>query len=189
MQTVVWVGVALLLVGFVGYAVGIYNGLVALRRNIDRNWSNIDVLLKQRYDEIGKLVKVCEGYMKYERQTLEKLVALRSSYLGTGSVADKTRIEGEIAGTLKTLFAVAENYPDLKANANFLHLQTRISGIENSIADRRAFYNDSVTIFNTRIHQIPDLIVARMCAYTDRPLFQIAPGEREDVTISFDLPK
>jgi len=185
---IIWAVIGLVLIGFIGYLVGIYNGLVALRRNIDRNWSNIDVLLKQRYDEIGKLVQVCEGYMKYERETLEKLVSLRSSYLGTGSIADKSKIEGEIAGTLKTLFAVAENYPNLKANSNFLHLQNRISELENAIADRREFYNDSVTIFNTRIHQIPDIVIARFCSYTDQPLFEVLSNEREDRSISFNFP-
>jgi LemA protein len=183
------VAVGLILIALAGYFISIYNGLIRLRRNIDRNWSNIDVLLKQRYDEIGKLVKVCDGYMKYERATLEKITALRSSYLQTGSVEEKQRIEGEIAGTLKTLFALAENYPDLKANQNFVHLQDRISELENEIADRRELYNESVNLFNIRIHQIPDIIVARMAGYTDQTLFQVAPEERRDVEIKFDTPK
>jgi len=189
MAMIVLVVIGVMIVGVGGYIVGIYNGLVALRRNSDKNWSNIDVLLKQRYDEISKLVKVCEGYMKYERETLEKLTALRSSYLDSGSVADKTKIEGEIAGTLKTLFAVAENYPDLKADQNFLQLQNRISELENAIADRREFYNDSVNIFNIRIHQIPDMFIAGMCQYIDQPLFKVSEEERKDVKISFEFPK
>ena len=181
--------IGLIVVGAIGYFVSLYNGLIVLRRSIDKDWANIDVLLKQRYDEIGKLVKVCEGYMKYERETLEKLVSLRTAYLGSGSVADKTKIDGEISGTLKSLFAVAENYPDLKANQNFLHLQGRISELENAIADRRELYNESVNIYNIRIHQIPDMVVAGMLGYTDQALFQVAAAEREDVKISFEFPK
>jgi LemA protein len=188
MSIIILAALFLFLIGIIGYGIGIYNGLILLRRNIERNWSNIDVLLKQRYDEIGKLVKVCEGYMQYERETLEKLVTLRSSYFSSDSIKEKNKIEGEIAGTLKTLFAVAENYPELKTNMNFLHLQKRISEIENAIADRREFYNDSVTIFNTRIQQIPDILIARMCRYVEQPLFQVEPKECRDVPVRFDFP-
>jgi len=179
----------LLLIGIIGYFIGIYNNLIRLKKDIDKNWSNIDVLLKQRHDEIGKLVKVCEGYMKYERETLEKITKLRTEYLKADSVEDKKKIDGEISSALKTIFAVAENYPDLKADKNFLHLQQRISELENEIADRREFYNESVNIYNIRIHQIPDMFVARMMGYKDMPLFEVPEEERKDVEIKFEFPK
>ncbi|HOL21361.1 MAG TPA: LemA family protein [bacterium] len=181
--------VAFVVIGIFLYFVSIYNGLIKLRRDIDKNWSNIDVLLKQRHDEITKLVKVCEGYMKYERETLEKIVGLRTEYLKASSVEDKEKIDTAITGALKTIFAVAESYPDLKANNNFIQLQNRISEIENMIADRRELYNESVNVYNIRIHQIPDMIVAGMLNYKDRPLFEATPEEKKDVDIKFEFPK
>jgi len=178
-----------IIVGLFLYFVSIYNGLVRLNRDVDKNWSNIDVTLKQRYDEIGKLVKVCEGYMKYERETLEKITSLRTDYMRAGSVEEKGKIDGAITGALKTIFAVAENYPELKTNNNFMQLQTRISEIENNIADRRELYNDSVNLYNIRIHQIPDMIVAGMLSYKDKTLFEVAEAERKDVDIKFEFPK
>jgi len=181
--------VGFVIIGIFLYFVSIYNGLVRMSRDIDKNWSNIDVMLKQRHDEIGKLVKVCEGYMKYERETLEKITSLRTDYMRADSVEDKSRIDGAITGALKTIFAVAENYPDLKTNNNFMQLQTRISEIENNIADRRELYNDSVNLYNIRIHQIPDMVVAGMMNYRDKTLFQVAEEERKDVDIKFEFPK
>jgi len=186
---VIVVFIGFVVIGIFLYFVSIYNGLVRLSRDIDKNWSNIDVLLKQRHDEIRKLVQVCEGYMKYERETLEKITSLRTDYLRAGSVEEKGKIEGAITGALKTIFAVAENYPELKANNNFMQLQTRISSLENNIADRRELYNDSVNLYNIRIHQIPDMIVARMLNYKEKLLFEVSPEERKDVDIKFDFPK
>jgi LemA protein len=188
MAVIIGISAGLILLALIAYFVGLYNGLIKLRRNIDRNWSNIDVLLKQRHDEIQKLVKVCEGYMKYEKKTLSKIIELRTNYLKAGSVKEKEKVEGALTEALKTIFAVAENYPQLKSNQNFVHLQSRISELENEIADRREFYNNSVNIFNIRIHQIPDVIVARMINYTDRPLFEVSPEDRKDVNIDFNIP-
>ena len=178
-----------LVVGLIGYFITIYNGLVRLRRNLKRNWSNIDVLLKQRHDELPKLVSVCEGYMKYERETLEKITSLRSTYLGARTVGEKSRVEGELAGALKTLFAVVEKYPDLKADQRFAQLQERISFLENQIADRRELYNESVNIYNIRINQIPDKFVASSCNFTVEELLKVAEAERKDVKIQFNFPK
>ena len=178
-----------LVVGLIAYFVVVYNGLVRLHRNIKRNWSNIDVLLKQRHDELPKLVSVCEGYMKYERETLEKITALRSAFLGATTVGEKSRIEGELAGALKSLFAVAENYPLLKADKHFTQLQERISVLENQIADRREFYNEGVNIYNIRINQIPDMVVARMFNFGQEELFKVPEGERKDVSIKFNFPE
>ena len=189
MGIIVAVFVAFVVIGLLLYFISVYNGLIRLSRNIEKNWANIDVLLKQRYDEIGKLIKVCEGYMKYEQETLEKIVGLRTEYLKTDSIEEKKKIDGEITGALKTIFAVAENYPELKSNNNFIQLQNRISELENSIADRREFYNDSVNLYNIRIHQIPDKFVATMLNYKDKPLFEVSPEEKKDVEIKFDFPK
>ena len=149
-------------VGVILYFVSIYNGLIRLSRNIEKTWANIDVLLKQRHDEIPKLVKVCEGYMKYERETLEKITAARTACVEARTVGDSAKAEGDLSRALKTLFAVAENYPDLKASQNFNQLQQRISYLESQIADRREFYNDSVNNYNIRINQLPDMFVAQM---------------------------
>jgi LemA protein len=186
---IVVVLIGFVVIGIFLYFVSIYNGLVRLSRSVDKNWSNIDVLLKQRHDEIRKLVQVCEGYMKYEKETLAKITSLRTDYMRAGTVEEKEKIDGAITGALKTIFAVAENYPELKANNNFIQLQTRISQIEESIADRREFYNESVNIYNIRIHQIPDMIVAGMLGYKDKPLFEASPEDKKDVDIKFDFPK
>jgi LemA protein len=178
-----------LVVGIALYFVAIYNGLIQISRNIDKAWANIDVLLKQRHDEIPKLISVCEGYMKYERETLEKITAARTACIQAKSVGESAQKEGELSGLLKTLFAVAENYPDLKANQNFLQLQQRVSYLESQIADRREFYNDSVNTYNIRIHQIPDMWVARSLNMNPKEFFKIAEEERKDADIKFDFPK
>lgn len=177
-----------LVLGMVIYFVIIYNGLVRLRRNVKRNWSNIDVILKQRHDELPKLVSVCEGYMKYERETLEKITSLRTAFLGAKTVGEKSRIEGELASALKNLFAIVENYPNLKADKQFTQLQERISYLENQIADRREFYNESVNIYNIRINQIPDMWVAGACNFIPDELFKVTEEERKDVNIKFSFP-
>jgi LemA protein len=176
-------------VGIILYFVALYNGLIRLSRNVDKSWANIDVLLKQRHDEIPKLLKVCEGYMKYERETLEKITAARTACIQAKTVGESSQAEGDLARSLKTLFAVAENYPDLKANQNFMQLQHRISYLESQIADRREFYNDSVNTYNIRIHQIPDMWVAGMLNMQDKELFKVAEEDKKDVDIKFDFPK
>jgi LemA protein len=175
--------------GLIGYLISVYNGLIVVSRDIEKAWANIDVLLKQRHDQIPKLVSVCEGYMKYERETLEKITAARTSCIQATSVGQSSQAEGDLAKSLKTLFAVAENYPDLKANESFAQLQASISYLENQIADRREFYNDSVNIYNIRINEIPDLFVARMLNMQPRDLFKAAEEDKQDINIKIDLPK
>ena len=177
------------IVGIALYFVSLYNGLVMLSRNVDKSWANIEVLLKQRHDEIPKLIKICEGYMKYERETLEKITAARTACIQATGIADSARKEGELTGLLRQLFAVAENYPDLKANQNFLQLQQRTSYLENQIADRREFFNDTVNNYHIRIHQIPDMWVAGMLTMRDKELFKVAEEDKKDVDINFNLPK
>ena len=173
------------IVGLIVYAVGLYNTLVRLSNNIDKAWSNIDVILKQRHDELPKLVDVCNSYMKHERETLEGVTNARSAYSRSTSVDDKAKAENQITKALGKLFAVAEQYPDLKANQEFLNVQQRISALESTIADRREFYNDSVNVYNIRIEQIPAVWVAQQIGYRTRPLLTVAQSDREDVRLAF----
>ncbi|HSQ50082.1 MAG TPA: LemA family protein [Nitrospiraceae bacterium] len=173
------------LIVLVAYVVGIYNTLVRLANNIDKAWSNIDVILKQRHDEIPKLVEVCNSYMIHERETLESVTKARTAYREGLNINDKAQAENQIVGALGKLFAVAEQYPDLKANQEFLAVQQRISALENTIADRREFYNDSVNLYNIAIEQIPTLWVAQEVGYTARPLLTVAPSDRNDVPLAF----
>jgi LemA protein len=179
--------IGFVVVGTVGYVLSIYNSLVALKNNIGRSWANIDVLLKQRHDELPKLVKTCEGYMQHERAVFDKLSEARGALAKARSVTERAEAEGMLSRALGNFFAVAEGYPDLKANQSFLQLQSRISEIENQIADRREFYNDTVTTFNTRIQQIPDKLVANWLALTPAPLFKVDEADRQDIEIKFAM--
>ena len=172
-------------VGVLFWCIGIYNGLVTLRNNIDRAWANIDVLLKQRHDELPKLIDTCKGYMKHEAGTFEKITELRSRVMNATSVADKAAADNMLTGALKSLFAVAENYPELKANTNFQQLQGRISQIETDIAVRRDTFNNETNQYNIRIEVVPDMFIARLLGYSRRDLFKAAEGERADVKVSF----
>lgn len=185
---ILWtVVIGFLLVGSVGYFLSIYNSLVEMKNNIGRSWANIDVLLKQRHDELPKLVKVAEAYMQHERAIFDKLSEARGALAEARSVGQRANAENQITRALGSFFAVAENYPDLKANQSFNSLQQRISELENAIADRREFYNDTVTMFNTRIEQIPDLWVANGMTLQKAELFKIDENERRDVEISFKM--
>jgi LemA protein len=179
---------SLLMIGLiilVAYVVGVYNMLVRLFNNIDKAWSNIDVILKQRHDELPKLVEVCNSYMIHERETLESVTKARTAYSTGLNIDDKAQAENQIVGALGKLFAVAEQYPDLKANQEFLALQQRISALESTIADRREFYNDSVNLYNIAIQQIPTFWVAQEVGYTARPLLTVAPSDRKDKPLAF----
>ena len=181
---ILWtVVIGFLLVGSVGYFLSIYNSLIEMKNNVGRSWANIDVLLKQRHDELPKLVRTCEAYMQHERAIFDKLSDARGALAAAKSVGQRADAENQLTRALGGFFAVAENYPDLKANTSFQGLQTRISELENAIADRREFYNDTVTMFNTRIEQIPDLWVAGGMALQRAELFHIDERERQDVTI------
>jgi len=175
--------VFLLVVGLGAYFVIIFNSLVLLRNNIDKAWANIDVLLKQRHDELPKLIDTCKGYMQYEQQTLQAVTEARSAYARAGSVPEKAQAENQLTGALRVLFAVAEKYPELKANANFLALEQRITAIEEEIADRREFFNDSVNTYNIRIRQLPDMFVAMLLFMRPKEMFQATEEDRRDVEI------
>jgi len=178
-----------LVIGLASYAISIYNGLIRVKLNIEKAWANIDVILKQRHDEIPKLVKLCQQYAQYERGTLEKVIALRSQAMQAVGVGDKAVAEGQLSAALGKVFAVAEAYPDLKANVNIAQLQGRISGLETELADRRELYNESVNIYNIRIQQFPDGLVANMMNLAPKEMFKVAEEERQDVDVNLDLPK
>ena len=181
------VAVLFAIVGLVGYWLSIYNSLVALKNSIMRSWANIDVLLKQRHDELPKLVKTCEAYMQHERAVFDKLSEARGALLKAQTVAQRAEAENLLTRALGQIFAVAEAYPDLKANQGFLQLQSRISELENQIADRREFYNDTVTTFNTRLGQIPDKWVAGWLGYVLAEWFKVDESDRQDVEIKFAM--
>ena len=182
--TAVIVLVVLVLLG--AYAVSLYNGLVRLKHGVSKAWSNIDVLLKQRHDELPKLVETCKQYMQHERTTLERVIAARSAVASAREQHDVGALgkaESSLRAGLGQLFALAENYPDLKANDSFQHLQQRISGLENAIADRRELYNEAVNINNVRVDQFPDAIIARLFRFDPQPLLEFAAAEKADVDI------
>ncbi len=174
-----------IVIAVVGYFVGIYNSLVTLKNDIDRSFSNIDVLLKQRHDELPKLIDTCKGYMQYEQKTLQAVTEARTAYLRASTPAEKTQADNMVTGALKSLFAVAEKYPDLKADANFMQLQGRITELEEKIAGQRGRYNEDVNDFNIRIAQIPANFVAGFMGLQPHALFQVAETDREDVKVSF----
>jgi LemA protein len=168
------------------YAIIIYNTLVSLKHNVSKSWANIDVLLKQRHDELPKLVEVCKQYMGYEQETLEKVMQARSAVATAreaGDVGQLGSAETALRVGLGGLFALAEAYPDLKANQNFQHLQSRITGLENAIADRREFYNEAVNINNVRIEQFPDVIIANKFSFKPFELLEFSEEEKRDVDI------
>ncbi len=181
--TIIFLGIIVLMVF---YLINIYNHLVRIKHNVSKAWSNIDVLLKQRHDEIPKLVETCRQYMKFEQETLEKVMLARSQVSSARESQDMPGLgmaEGALRMGLGQLFALVEDYPDLKANENFQHLQGRISTLENTIADRREFYNESVNINNVGIEQFPDIIVARMFAFGKRDLLEFDGAEVADVNM------
>ena len=176
---------AVLIVALV-YAIVAYNNLVNLKHAVAKAWANIDVLLKQRHDEIPKVVETCKQYMKFEQTTLEKVMQARSQVSSAREAQDigaLGRAEGALRAGLGSLFAVAEAYPELKTNEQFLHLQARISNLENAIADRREFYNESVNINNVRVEQFPDNIVASLFRFSAARLLEFASAEKADVDV------
>ncbi len=175
----------LFVVGMAVYVVILYNELVRLRNDNDRAFANIDVLLKQRHDEIPNLVETVKGYMQHEQQTLTAITQARAASMNAASIGQKAQADAMMTGALRGLFAVAENYPQLKANDNFLKLQTRISELEERIADRREFFNDDVNTYNTRISQIPEVFVASYMSLKPRGLFQVSEDDRKLVEVKF----
>ncbi len=169
-----------------GYAVLIYNGLVRLKHGVSKAWSNIDVLLRQRHDELPKLVETCRQYMQHERGTLESVIRARSAVSSArekGDIGGLGAAESMLRSGLGQLFALAESYPELKANESFQFLQQRITGLENGIADRRELYNEAVNLNNVRIEQFPDVLIAGMFGFKAAELLQFSAEEKADVDL------
>jgi LemA protein len=170
----------------IGYAVTLYNGLIRVRNGVKLAWSNIDVLLVQRHDELTKLIAVCKGYMQHERGTLEGVARARAGVEGarsSGDVASVSVAEGALRSGLWSLYAVAERYPDLKANELFRNLQTRISALETAIADRREIYNDAVNALNVRLETFPDGLVGKLFAFAPASLLHFSDTQTSDIDL------
>ena len=160
--------------------VGIYNGLVALRMQVKNAWSQIDVQLKRRYDLIPNLVEVAKGYMAHERGTLEAVIKARQIAVDASNVKDQAAAENQLTQTLRSLFAVVENYPDLKANQNMLALQEELTSTENKIGFARQFYNDTVMRYNTRLQTFPTAIIAGMFNFKAEEFFEVENAEERN---------
>ncbi|MDI6799793.1 MAG: LemA family protein [Actinomycetota bacterium] len=165
--------------------IGMYNNFVTLRNRIDNAWSQIDVQLKRRYDLIPNLIETVKGYATHEKELFEKVTQARAQAINAAGVTEQAQAENALTGALKSLFAVAEAYPDLKANQNFIMLQEELSGTEGKIAYARQFYNDTVMKFNTMIQRFPGNIVASMFGFTARTYFGAEESSREPVKVQF----
>ena len=177
-----------ILVVIILWFIAAYNGLVRLRNQVKNGWAQIDVQLKRRHDLIPNLVETAKGYVKHERETLENITKARALAVeaSNGGVAAQAKAEGALAGALSKFFAVAESYPDLKANQNFLALQEELTSTENKVGFARQFYNDQVMTFNTKIETVPTNIVASLCNFKQAEFFEVeAPAEREVPKVQF----
>ena len=166
--------------------IGAFNGLVKLRNRVDNAWAQIDVQLKRRYDLIPNLVETVKGYAAHERQTLEAVIQARNMAMSATGPAQQAQAENMITGALKSLFALSEAYPDLKANQNFLNLQEELTGTEGRIAYARQFYNDTVQRYNTKIQTFPTVVLAGMFHFMQREYFEVEDTARDAVHVSFD---
>ncbi len=170
-------------IGLAGYAISQYNGLVRLRAQVKNAWSQIDVQLKRRYDLIPNLVEVVKDYMGYEQETLQKVIEARNAAMTATNISDKAKKEGMLTESLKSLFALSESYPELKANQNVMSLQEELTSTENKIAFSRQFYNDSVMTYNIKTDVFPSNIVAGMFNFDKEEFFTAPEQEREPVKV------
>ena len=176
-----------IIVLLVVWIISIYNGLIKSRQKVDNAWSQIDVQLQRRFDLIPNFVETVKGYMTHESETFEKITALRTSWANSTTVEEKAKLDGELSGALKTIMAVSENYPELKANQNFSELSEELRNTENKISFSRQFYNDSVTMYNTKLELFPSNIVAGMFNFQKRDLFATESDEaRKNVKVDFN---
>ncbi len=187
-----WIAVVLLVLALVAIAIAVqavalYNGLVQVKHQVDQAWSNIDVLLKQRHDELPKLVDAVKGYVTHERGLLEDVTALRVRAQASGSGQERVAAEDALSQGVSKLLLVAENYPSLRASEVFIDLQRRISALEEQIAHRREFYNAAVNINNVRLEEFPDLLLTGFAGLARKPLFEAQSAERTDVDIGAAL--
>ena len=170
----------------VGFLISLYNGLITSRNKVDNAWSQIDVQLQRRFDLIPNLVEAVKGYMKHEEGVLTKVTELRTSWANASTVGEKMELDNQLSGALKTIMAVSENYPELKANQNFSELQEELRNTENKISYSRQFYNDSVTMYNTKLQVFPTNIFANMFGFQAKELFRVDSDDaRKNVKVSF----
>ncbi len=185
----VWI-VLIIIVLLVLYVISIYNSLVGLRQKVKNGWSQIDVQLQRRFDLIPNLVETVKGYMSHESDVLTKVAELRTSWANASTVSEKSKIDGELSGALKTIMAVAESYPDLKANSNFAQLQDELQNTEDKIAFSRQFYNDIATKYNTKLQVVPSNVIASMFHFEPEQLFEAENNEvRKNVKVDFEKNK
>ena len=181
-----WIAL-IIIVLLVIWVIAIYNRLVTFRQRVDNTWSQIDVSLQRRFDLIPNFVETVKGYMTHESETFEKITALRTSWANSSTLGEKAKLDDELSGALKTIMAVSENYPDLKANTNFSELSEELRNTENKIAYSRQFYNDSVTRYNTKLELFPSNIVANMFNFKPKELFAAESDEaRKNVKVDFN---
>ena len=167
--------------------ISLYNNLVQAKLKVDNAWSQIDVQLQRRFDLIPNFVETVKGYAAHESETFEKIAQLRTSWANAGTVAEKAELDNQLSGALKTIMAVSENYPDLKANQNFMELQEELRNTENKISFSRQFYNDTVTMYNTKLEVFPSNIIANMFAFKPETLFAAESEEaRKNVKVDFN---
>ena len=179
----IFLGIIVILIVFV---IGVYNSLVTLRQRVKNSWSQIDVQLQRRFDLIPNLVNCVKGYMEHEKDTLTKVTELRTAWAKAENISDKVELDNQLSGDLKTIMAVSENYPDLKANQNFSELQEELRNTENKISYSRQFYNDSVTIYNTALMVFPTSIIASIFNFTQEKLFVVTDEQtRANVKVEF----
>jgi len=188
MNTTLWIIVVVLLVIAI-ILISMYNGLIRLKNRVDEAWSDIDVQLKRRYDLIPNLVETVKGYATHERETLEKVIKARNDAMAmqtSSDMAGKIQAENALSSTLKSIFALSENYPDLKANQNFLELQKELSDTENKIQAARRFYNSNVKDFNTKVQVFPTNIIAKKLGFSDKNFFEITEADqKENIKVKF----
>lgn len=184
-MTGVFIAIGVVVVLLAVFMIGTYNGLVQLRQRVQNSWSQVDIQLKRRYDLIPNLVNAVKGYAQHEKATLENVTQARNMAIAAGNVKEQAQAENMLSGALKSLFAVAEAYPDLKANTNFLQLQTELSDTESKIAFSRQFYNDTVQKFNTKIEIFPNNLFAGMLGFFMVDYFTLETEARQAVKVEF----
>jgi LemA protein len=182
---IIMIVLGILVVGVIAWLIAVYNGLITLRNRTDEAWSDIDVQLKRRYDLIPNLVETVKGYARHEAETMEKVVQARAAAMGAQSTHDKAEAENMLTNTLKSLFAISENYPDLKANQNFLQLQDDLKDAEDKIQAARRFYNANVRDFNTKIQVFPNNLIAARMSFKKYEFFEANETERQNVAVKF----
>ena len=180
-----WIVIAIIAV-LVIWVIAMYNSLVSAKLKVDNAWSQIDVQLQRRFDLIPNFVETVKGYMTHESETFEKIASLRTSWANSESISEKASIDGELSNTLKTIMAVSESYPDLKANQNFMQLSEELRNTENKISFSRQFYNDTATMYNEKLLVFPSNIIANIFHFTPRDLFETENDEaRKNVKVDF----